>query len=189
MPWQGNGTVKLIYNWEQDAAGNIYVRADRMDVQEADIAAMIQNCIPGDGQGGNGGAPTADIPWNGYGITNISKLTSPSGATWTGTTLNFVMSTKVDFTSSISVLVPTLPATDNSNSAASTKFVNSVAMQAALPAQSWNAGKIVTTDGTNASWSVIGSPGQALGVNAAGNAVVGMQIVPLQTFDNMTMGF
>ena len=46
-------------------------------------------------------------------------------------------------------------ASDNSTKVATTAFVNSVAMNAALPAQSiGDAGKYIQTDGTNASWSM-----------------------------------
>lgn len=42
---------------------------------------------------------------------------------------------------------------DNSSKAATTAFVTSTAFLAALPSQTGNAGKFVSTDGTNASWS------------------------------------
>jgi len=43
--------------------------------------------------------------------------------------------------------------TDNSTKPATTAFVNAVAFSAALPGQVGNAGKLVTTDGTNAGWT------------------------------------
>jgi hypothetical protein len=57
--------------------------------------------------------------------------------------------------------VPTAPtATTGTNSTqlATTAFVNATAFNSALPYQSGNAGKFVTTDGTNASWAIISVP-------------------------------
>lgn len=57
------------------------------------------------------------------------------------------------------VSVATPAASDNSSKAASTQFVKQVvadaAFASALPAQAGNAGKYVTTDGVNASWSLV----------------------------------
>ena len=51
-----------------------------------------------------------------------------------------------------SIAVPTQAAGDSSTNAASTAFVAGAAFSAALPGQSGNDGKFVTTDGTSASW-------------------------------------
>lgn len=51
------------------------------------------------------------------------------------------------------IKVPTLPTGTNTTDAASTAFVNSTALSSALPGQTGNAGKFVTTDGTTASWA------------------------------------
>jgi hypothetical protein len=53
------------------------------------------------------------------------------------------------------VTVPTQAPTDDSTKVASTAFVQDVAFSSALPDQTGNAGKFVTTDGTNASWTTI----------------------------------
>ena len=66
-----------------------------------------------------------------------------TGQTWTGTH-NFTGST---------VTVPTQTVGDSSTKAASTAFVSATAFSYALPAQSGNVGKFVTTNGTNASWA------------------------------------
>lgn len=65
-----------------------------------------------------------------------------SGETWSGAH---------DFTGA-TVTVPTPPAGDATNKAASTAFVAATAFASALPGQSGNAGKFVTTDGMSASW-------------------------------------
>lgn len=59
-----------------------------------------------------------------------------------------------DFTGG-AINVPTQPITDGSSKAASTAFVAAMAFATALPGQAGSAGKIVTTDGTNASWSSV----------------------------------
>lgn len=74
----------------------------------------------------------------------INAKASPSGQTWTGAH-NFTGAT---------ITVPTASAGDSSNAAASTAFVAATAFASALPSQSGNAGKLLRTDGTNASWSV-----------------------------------
>jgi len=56
-------------------------------------------------------------------------------------------------TTGATIQVTTQPLTDNSSNAASTAFVVGIAFKTTLPAQSGNAGKFVTTDGTNASWA------------------------------------
>ena len=74
--------------------------------------------------------------------TQINTKGAIAGQTWTGSH---------DYTSA-TITVPTQLSTDNSSKAASTAFVNSVAFNTALPAQTGNSGKYLTTDGTNASW-------------------------------------
>ena len=53
------------------------------------------------------------------------------------------------------LLVETQPAGDNSTKAASTAFVVSTALNSSLPGQSGFAGGLLTTDGTNATWTLI----------------------------------
>lgn len=53
------------------------------------------------------------------------------------------------------VTVATQTNTDSSTKAASTAFVQSVAMNSALPNQTGNSGKFLVTDGSNASWSAV----------------------------------
>lgn len=75
--------------------------------------------------------------------TQLNTKGAISGQTWTGTH---------DFSGG-SITVPTMGAADNSTNAASTAFVQSKAFATALPNQTGNAGKFVTTDGSVASWS------------------------------------
>lgn len=53
------------------------------------------------------------------------------------------------------VLAPTPTAGANDNRVATTKFVANATLSAVLPAQTGNAGKFITTDGTTASWAQV----------------------------------
>lgn len=59
-------------------------------------------------------------------------------------------------TTGASIKVTTQTAGDSSTNAASTAFVAATAFSSALPAQTGNAGKFVTTNGTTASWAYAG---------------------------------
>jgi hypothetical protein len=75
--------------------------------------------------------------------------------------------------------IPTVPTAAPGTSTAqiaSTDFVMNAAFSVELPAQTGNAGKVVTTDGTNASWSAIGTANQLIKVNAAGDELEGSLI-------------
>lgn len=76
--------------------------------------------------------------------TQLNARALKAGDTYTGTH---------NFSGATSVSVPTATAGDNSTKAASTAFVAAMAFSAALPAQTGNAGKIISTDGTTASWT------------------------------------
>ena len=70
--------------------------------------------------------------------------------------------------STLGVTTVTTPTTgDSSTRVASTAFVSATAFNAALPSQAGNAGKFVTTDGTNASFVAIAVPiGSVLYINS-----------------------
>ena len=70
--------------------------------------------------------------------TQIDAKGAIAGQTWTGTH---------DF--------PTQSTGDSSTKAATTAFVSATAFAAVLPAQTGNAGKFITTDGTTASWAPV----------------------------------
>jgi len=75
--------------------------------------------------------------------TQLNGKGAIAGQAWTGAH---------DFTGS-AITVPTATAGDATNKAASTAFVASTAFAAALPGQSGNAGKSVTTNGSAAFWA------------------------------------
>lgn len=81
--------------------------------------------------------------------TLTSAKAAKAGDTYTGAH---------DFTGG-TIAVPTAMVGDATTKAASTAFVSATAFNAALPGQTGNGGKFVTTDGTNASWSnIYGTP-------------------------------
>ena len=64
-------------------------------------------------------------------------------------------------------------ASDSSTKMATTAYVTAKSFSSSLPGQGGQAGKVITTDGTNASWSLIGTAGQGIRVNAGGTALEG----------------
>lgn len=141
MPYNGTGTFSPVYNWANDAAAGILVRSDRMDTQDDDIADGLSNCVTRDGQS----AWTANLPAGGYKITGLANGASgQDSVTWTQV---FVSPT---FTGTPAA--PTASVGTSTTQIATTAFVAAVAMTAALPSQTGNAGKTVTTDGSTATW-------------------------------------
>jgi len=78
-------------------------------------------------------------------LNSVTAKAAKGGDTYTGTH-NFTAGT---------IQVATQSLTDNSTKAASTAYVNQKSFSTALPNQTGNAGKWVTTDGANASWQTI----------------------------------
>lgn len=100
-------------------------------------------------------------------LTSGNDKASRDGATYTGTH-NFTgatvtLPTKVDVTSGTAAnitltgvpVAPTAAAGTNSTQIATTAFAVNLAFASALPAQTGNAGKYITTDGTSASWAAV----------------------------------
>ena len=85
----------------------------------------------------------------------INTKATKAGDTYTGAH---------DFTGATPT-VPTATAGDSSAAAASTAFVVSTAFSAALPGQTGNAGRYITTDGTNSSWQSITGPISVISTN------------------------
>lgn len=82
MPFNGSGTFTRLYSWTADAAVPLNITASRMDADTNDIVSNgLNNCLTRDGQG----KPSADINWNNYKLTNVSRLivggTSDDGST------------------------------------------------------------------------------------------------------------
>lgn len=93
--------------------------------------------------------------------TQLNAKGAIAGQTWTGTH---------DYTAG-TINVPTATAGDATNKAASTAFVASAAFSAVLPGQAGNAGKVVKTNGSAASWEWIDLPINTM--SASGTALMG----------------
>lgn len=120
MPFNGQGTFAPKHIWVIEAAANTPILPSNFDDQTSDVAAALSNCITRDGQGG----PTADIPWNNFGITG---LRAPALA---GDAANKKYVDDVD--------------------AATRTWVGGTTQ--ALPAQAGKGGGALVTDGTQADW-------------------------------------
>lgn len=147
MPFNGSGGFVRLHNWTNEAAVSTPILPGEFDEQEQDFASGFGNCITRDGQGG----PTADIPWNNFGITGlrapllggdaVNKTyvdTATNNRSMGGFILNFVGTPLVD--------------TD----AANRGYVLSVAFSAALPGQSTaTTNKYPRSNGASAAWTAI----------------------------------
>lgn len=71
-----------------------------------------------------------------------------------------------DFTGG-TIAVPTATVGDATTKAASTAFVSATAFNAALPGQTGNAGRVVTTDGINAVWGSVTGPISVIATDTA----------------------
>lgn len=72
MAFNGSGVFLRIFNWVNDAAANIKIRADRMDAEMNGFATGLTNCITKDGQT----TITANLPLSGYKFTGGAVATS-----------------------------------------------------------------------------------------------------------------
>lgn len=126
-------------------------------------------------------AGKADITGETYSGTHDfsgASLIAPSKANKAGETY----SGNHDFTGGV-INVPTQPITDASNKAASTAHVAAAAFSTALPGQAGNAGKVVTTDGANASWTNVKTVNGA-SLLEEGNIVTGDASGPASATDS-----
>lgn len=67
MAFNGSGTFQRLYNWVNDAAANIKIRADRMDNEMDGIATGLSTCITKNGQT----TITANLPMATYRHTGV----------------------------------------------------------------------------------------------------------------------
>ena len=147
MSFNGTGTFNRIYSWVTDQANGILVRADRMDTDTNDIASGLSNCMTRDGQS----PPTADIPMGSQKLTGLANGVAAQDAT----TVSQVF-TSPTFTTPYSAAMPTLGS--NNLLLATTSYVDQTAFTTALPSQTGNSGRLVTTNGVTASWAAIPAP-------------------------------
>lgn len=79
MAFNGSGTFLRLYNWVNDKAANIKVRADRMDAEMDGMATGLSTCITKDGQT----TITANLPMANFrhtGVGNASARTDYAAA-------------------------------------------------------------------------------------------------------------
>jgi len=67
MAFNGSGVFVRLYNWVNDAAASIKIRADRMDAEMDGMATGLSNCITKDGQT----TITANLPMATYRHTGV----------------------------------------------------------------------------------------------------------------------
>jgi hypothetical protein len=159
MAFNGTGTFVRLYSWVTDAANGVNVDATRTDAETNGIATGLSNCITRDGQS----LPTANIPLGGYKITGLGNGSAPQdGVTYAQV---FTSPTFSSPTLTGTPLAPTATVGTNTTQIATTEFVVAQAFSAALPSQTGNAGKFVTTNGTTASWSPITPSFAAISTN------------------------
>lgn len=72
MAFNGSGTFVRLYNWVNDKAANIKVRADRMDNEMNGMATGLSTCITKDGQT----TITANLPMAGFKHTGVANGSS-----------------------------------------------------------------------------------------------------------------
>src|SRR6185312_7237645 len=73
MAYNGSGVWTRLYNWTNDAANGIKIRADRMDSEMNDMTANgLSAVLTRDGQG----QPTANLPMAGFKHTGAANATA-----------------------------------------------------------------------------------------------------------------
>lgn len=152
MPFNGSGTFNRLKNWVLEAAQGYNILPDHMDTDTNDIAAGLSMCITKDGQQ----VVSADIPFNSFKVTQLADPASAQD----GVNLRFLQSyTAGLYAPLISpplAGIPTAPTAapgTNTNQIATMAALLQQAFNSALPNQTGNADKMVTTDGSSASWS------------------------------------
>jgi len=85
MPFNGSGVFTRLYNWANDAAASVKIRADRFDAEMDGFATGLSTCMTKDGQQ----LPTAAQNFNGQNLTNVGAFGSTGNNTFSGTTTLF----------------------------------------------------------------------------------------------------
>jgi len=136
---------------EYPVIADTYILASDFNAIIADLSAALSTALYRDGQ-----TPfTANFPAGGFKITGLGAGSAATDAVNYGQVFGGTLATTV--------------------------YVDATAFNSALPLQTGNAGKIVTTDGTNASWAASPVTELAIGVSVAG----GTTVKTLEVDDNL----
>lgn len=168
MAYDGSGNFNPLYNWTNDAANNINIRADRMDGQDSDIATGLTKAICKDGQT----TITANLPMATYRHTGVGNAVNRTDYVaygqyndGIGLTLDTVAGTGNAITANLTPVISAYATNQTfrfvataSNSGATTIAINGLAAKAikknitvALETGDIQNGQVVTIfyDGTN----------------------------------------
>jgi hypothetical protein len=85
MAFNGSGVFVRLYNWANDAAASVKIRADRFDAEMDGFATGLSTCMTKDGQQ----LPTAAQNFNGQNLTNVAAFGTTGTNTFAGTTTLF----------------------------------------------------------------------------------------------------
>jgi len=105
MAFNGSGVFVRLYNWVNDAAANIKIRADRMDAEFNGIASGLTNCVTKDGQT----TITANLPLSGYKFTGGGVATASTEYATYGQIMTFKTLPTVGGTADAITIAHTIP--------------------------------------------------------------------------------
>ena len=151
MSYNGSG-VFVINSTGQPFADGQTATATVMNALTADLGTGLTTALTKDGQS----TPTADIKLGGF------KLTGIGTATTTGDALSYGSAATV---STLTLTTPLGIASGGTGQATAALAINAL-----LPTQTSNAGKVLTTDGSVCSWTATGSPGTVTSVAFSGGS-------------------
>jgi hypothetical protein len=92
MAFNGSGVFVRLYNWVNDKANGIKIRADRMDAEMNGFAAGLSTCITKDGQT----TPTANLPMGGKRHTGCADAVAASDYATLGQVTTAIATTQSD---------------------------------------------------------------------------------------------
>lgn len=139
------------------AAGSLSTPSVALDTTNNGIYCPASNQIAistGGVQGALFTSTAASVPGT-FAASNVTGTNTGDNSANTWVTANFATLSSPAFTGTPTA--PTATAGTTTTQIATTAFVTGAAFVTALPAQTGNSGKFVTTDGTNASWANVPS--------------------------------
>jgi len=206
MSLNGAGVFTLL-SPEFPAVSGEVIYADDYNSILLDIAQALSTALYKDGQQ----TLTANLPMGGYKLTNLgaatlaghaieyqqwidsfinpdfTTTTAGGGLTVTGD-LATISTTLLDLDGSTEIRLPA-NTTISGNAIATKAYADNLAMQAALPSQTGNAGKTVITDGATASWGIRGlNIASVSGATLNGYCLNGIMASATYTMPNLSTG-